>query len=707
MRRAGGDSISPRSTSDRDAALFATVASATIVAFQLAGRATRDALYLSTFDLLTLPRIVIVSSVLSALLSYAVSRRLSRVGPARLVPALFVASGLLLLVEGALVPALRPAAAIIFYLHFGSFGALLVSAFWALLNERFDPRTARRVVGQVLLGATVGGILGGLLATALPMFALFPLLAGLHLASGALVWGLASPEAVRAEEPPEVSPAKVLHGSRYLRGLLLLVVVTAMIEGLVDFVFKLRATSAGTDPELLLRLFARFYTVTSVLSIALQLTLLRPALARLGVARSTALLPVGVSLGAIGSLLFPGFSSIALARGTEIVLRNSVFRGAYELLFTPIDAARKRAAKLLIDVGGARLGDVAGGALIQLTLLLAAGAAGTWLLAGVVGLSAVAVWLAFRFQEGYRIVLARGLARDVPPADMAGATLLQTFGGYEITAIRAAAPGSERTPRAERTPEPAAPDAARVRATLASGLTGPADVERAITLLAWDEVAPAALAALRTAEPGATRAMVAHLADPAEDFTIRRRLVPALAERPEPAAFEGLVRALTDRRFEVRYRASRALVHLRQLDSALIVDADRILACVFEEIAVERDVWESRQLIDESMEPWAAEDAELLGQRAGRAMEHVFTLLSLVLPREPLRLAYRGLLTTDPHLRGTALEYLESVLPGRVREKLWPYLEPGAARARASTADEALQRLLASSDAIRKAPRAD
>jgi len=643
--------------------------------------------------------------VLSALLSYAVSRRLSRLGPARLVPALFVASGLLLLVEGALVPALRPVAAIVFYLHFGSFGALCVSGFWALLNERFDPRTARRVVGQVLLGATVGGLLGGLLATALPMFALFPFLAGLHLASAALVWGLAPQDAVRAEEPPEMSPAKVLHGSRYLRGLLLLVVVTAMIEGLVDFVFKQRATSGGTDPEHLLRLFARFYTVTSLLSIVLQLSLLRPVLARFGVARSTALLPVGVSLGAVGSLLFPGLPSIALARGTEIVLRNSVFRGAYELLFTPIDAARKRAAKLLIDVAGARLGDVAGGALIQLTLLFAAGAAGTWLLAGVIGLSAVAVWVAYRFQEGYRIVLQRGLARDVPPADMAGATLLQTFGGYEITALRPAVTGPGMTPPAERLSAPSAPDAAHVRATLAAGLAGPADVERAITLLAWDEVAPVALAALRSADPTATQAMVAHLLDPDEDFTVRRRLVPALAERPSFESFEGLVRALADARFEVRYRAGRALAHLRNLDPGLKVGAERIHGLVFAEVTVERDVWEGRRLLDESMEPWAAEDTELFAQRAGRSMEHVFTLLSLVLPREPLRLAYRGLLVDDAKVRGTALEYLDSVLPAAVHEKLWPFLEPNARapRAGAGSAEQALQRLLESRDAIRAA----
>ena len=53
--------------------------------------------------------------------------------------------------------------------------------------------------------------------------------------------------------------------------------------------------------------------------------------------------------------------------------------------------------------------------------------------------------------------------------------------------------------------------------------------------------------------------------------------------------------------------------------------------------------------------------------RASRSLAHVFTLLSLVLPAEPLLIAFRGLHTDNQHLRGTALEYLEGVLPPPIR----------------------------------------
>ena len=55
-------------------------------------------------------------------------------------------------------------------------------------------------------------------------------------------------------------------------------------------------------------------------------------------------------------------------------------------------------------------------------------------------------------------------------------------------------------------------------------------------------------------------------------------------------------------------------------------------------------------------------------------MQHVFTTLSLVLKKEPLLVAYRGLFTDDQTLRGTSLEYLASVIPEPIRVKLWPFL---------------------------------
>jgi hypothetical protein len=65
---------------------------------------------------------------------------------------------------------------------------------------------------------------------------------------------------------------------------------------------------------------------------------------------------------------------------------------------------------------------------------------------------------------------------------------------------------------------------------------------------------------------------------------------------------------------------------------------------------------------------------QVVERRIHRRLEHVFALLSLVLDREALQLSLRALYGEDRRLRGTALEYLESTLPTRIRKSLWPYL---------------------------------
>jgi len=115
---------------------------------------------------------------------------------------------------------------------------------------------------------------------------------------------------------------------------------------------------------------------------------------------------------------------------------------------------------------------------------------------------------------------------------------------------------------------------------------------------------------------------------------------------------------------------------MRERNPAIVIDRDRMLSVVLREVAVGRPVWESRRLLDQpdSGDPISFDD-EFLRDRAGQSLAHVFTLLSLVLPREPLQIAFRGLYTDDRTLQGTALEYLEGILPAPIRERLWPFIE--------------------------------
>jgi len=166
---------------------------------------------------------------------------------------------------------------------------------------------------------------------------------------------------------------------------------------------------------------------------------------------------------------------------------------------------------------------------------------------------------------------------------------------------------------------------------------------------------------------------------------------------------DGLIVALDDLRFEVRYQCARALLAITQKNPRVRIDKETIFQFVRREAGVSRPVWESQRLLSqlEDREDRLFVD-EFVRDRASRSLAHVFTLLSIVLPTEPLRIAFRGLHTDDANLRGTALEYLEGVLPPSIREPLWPFLEDNrrAAARPQRPREEILQDLLRSHESI-------
>ncbi len=716
------------------AAIGAAVAAATVlIAFQTAAKATRDAVFLDNLPVTDLPLMVVAASFGSLALAYAFSWLMPVFGPAILVALTLAVSSLFLILEWFVLDVAPQAAAVILYLHYGAFGALLISGFWSIVNERFDPRTAKRHVGQIAAGATIGGLLGGVLAervgAAGQLSAMLPALGGLHAIVAALILLTPlrrSPGRARYErEDRSVSGLRVIAGMPYLRNLTLLVLVATVGEMLIDYVFKARAEVAIGGGESLLRFFAVFYTGVALLTVVVQAFAARFSLQRLGLTQTVALMPATMGVGSLAAILVPGLASAGVARGGEIVMRNSLYRAGYELLFTPLAARDKRAAKSLVDVGVVRVGDITGGLLVQAVLAVGVASALNVLLGLALLLSLIAVYLAIALKRGYvrtleRSLVERGRELDLEEIeDVATRTaIFRTLGDVDLSSVLGAT--SERPVHADVTvpaamPETTAPDrhldqlaalrsrnADRVRRALTRRSLTVIDVPQVISLLAWDDVAADAIDALRPVASRHVGQLVDRMIDPDEEFAVRRRIPLVLSATPEQRAVDGLMRALADQRFEVRYRAGRVLSRLRDLDPSLTPDRALVTAIVLREVAVDDGVWKSRRLLDHmDDEEWSPMMDELLITRADRSLEHVFTLLSLVLPPSPLKVAFRGLHTSDKQLRGTALEYLETALPGEVKSALWPFLDDDRQdRTGSRRASEVMQELLQSHQSI-------
>jgi len=690
--------------------LTAMICAGAVTAQFIGGKATRDALFLGSLNYTALPTMVIATAVCSIVFVALNSSVARRIAPAALIPAYFAASGLVFLAEWLLTFRAPAAAAVIVYLHISGAGPLLGSGFWLIASERFDPRTAKKRFGQIAGAGTIGGLLSAILAervaAVLGAAAMLPFLAAFHLLSAWQVRQLAvqsgAPSSARggvhSPAAPTQSGLRVLAGSSYLRRLAAVVLLGTASAALLDYLFKAEAVRTFGRGDTLLRLFAAFYAGTSLITFVLQTSASRFVLERFGLAVTSSTPSLALIAGGVGGLIGPGFQTIMIARAGESVLRGSLFRTGYELFYTPIPAAEKRAAKSIIDVGFDRMGDAVGGGLIRITMLLAPVTSQySTVLALAMLCSVVAMAAASRLNRGYIQTLEKSLLNRAVEIDLSdvedGLTrtlIVKTLQRPQADFAFARADDAENPPvvgeaTSSFPPDPEIQDILWLRTRnrdrivevlhKEDGLTASL-VPHVIPLLAWDAVAPDAVFALRKVAEERAGQLLDALIDPNQDFAVRRRVARVFSVCVSQRAADGLVLGLDDLRFEVRFHCGRSLAAIVDKNPMVRIDRERVFAFVERETAVGRPVWESRRLLDEvDVREGVPIVDDFVRDRAGQSLAHVFTLLSLVLPREPLQIAFRSLHTDDQYLQGTALEYLEGVLPPGIRHPLWPYLE--------------------------------
>jgi hypothetical protein len=712
------------------------ICSAAVGAQFIAGKATRDALYLASLDVTTLPAMVIATSVFSILLVALNSKGLTRVAPAVFVPLLFGGNALLLLVDWGLTFTAPAIAAQAVYLQVSGVGPMLGSAFWLIATDRFDPYTAKRRFGQIAGVGTLAGLAGALaaerVAALVGIAAMLPVLAAINVVCAWQIRRLASSSdetrgAQTVESVPELSPAspqsglRVLAQTPYLRNLAALVLLGTIGATLIDYVFKAQAVETLGRGDTLLRFFAVYYAATSLLAFLVQTTSGSLALERHGLALTTSTPSLGLLVGGVGALLAPGIQGVVIARAAESTFRGSLFKVGYEIFYTPVPFAEKRAAKTIIDVGFDRLGDAIGGGLVRVLLLVPAARQYSAILLGAVVCSGMALVVARRLSRGYIQTLERSLVNRAVELDLSEVLDLTTR-TVMLNTLRPAADSPARrrdTSPSDTVTVDALPIAdpeiqeilalrSRNRDRIAAVLGGeeglpPTLVPHVIPLLAWDPVAEEAARALRKIAEERVGELIDALIDPNQPFAVRRRLARVFSTCVSQRAVDGLILGLEDTRFEVRFQCGRSLSAILEKNALIRVDRERVFETVRREAAVGRPVWESQRLLDRIDQPDQSSFVdEFLKDRAGQSLAHVFTLLSLVLPTTPLQIAYRGLHTDNPGLRGTALEYLEGVLPPDIRERLWPFLVGTAAEAprSARSREMILEDLLKSNQSI-------
>ncbi|HVH55497.1 MAG TPA: hypothetical protein VM791_04550 [Vicinamibacterales bacterium] len=679
----------------RRANVLASFTAAALIAHQVGSNALRDGLFLSFFPVSRLPYFMGGAAVLALPAAQLSGRVLTRFGPNRVLPAILASSALLFVAEWVLLGWLPRTASVLLYLHSSVLGAIAISAFWSLLNERFDPHSAKPLMGRVAAAATFGGLIGGLgaerVAALLPWGALLLVLAAVAAAcvAGAVALGKgAPPRPAPITVMDETSGWAHIRRQPLLRNLALVITLASMLAGFVDYLLKAEAVTYFGKGEALVRFFGLFYAGTALSAVAIQYTLGRVALVRLGLGGSVASHAVIVGTGTLLGFVAPFPWRGVLPRGLDLAVRNSIFRAGYELLYTPLAEGMKRSAKSTIDVACDCAGKGAGAGLIVIFAAVAPSSAFAAVNVAAVVAAGAEFVVARRLRTEYVRALEGGLRRQgeqlepAPQYSMADFTIAGGMAGLDRASIQRAlggAEGSEIATAVSHVPvadpvvaaivELRSQDLTRLRAALRNLPDDPLLVGALVPLLARDEIVRQVVTALAGFGARAAGEMASVLLDPASPDVVRRRLPLALKSCPSPLARDALLAALDSPSFELRRRCARALIALTDEYPNLLSPFPGVLTFVEREVHA---------------------DAE-----PHLVREQVFNLLALALEREPVRIAARSFATDDAYLRGTALEYLETVLPARIFSALGPLLAvSGPPPARKLTAADARAELL-------------
>ncbi len=713
------------SRTDRRSLLAGSLVAALMIAQQVGAKATRDAFFLSEHGPGLLPAVMLGSALLSLVTAFAMSGALVRHGPSRAVPWVFSVSAVLFVVEWVLAPSWPRIVSVALYLHLGALGPIVVSGFWSVVNERFDPHSAKTFVTRIAACAAAGGALGGLLAervsALLSLQAMLPVLAVVNVTCGILLPALAkgeeaSMDASSASEPPNGSGGLVSL-SGYLKKVAAVALLTSVAAGLVDFAVKAEATKTMTQPEELAAFFAFLHALLGVLGFLVQTLVSGRMLKVMGLGATLALLPGVVLLGAGVAAAATRLWSVIVAKALETGVRSSAFRSGYELLYIPVERRQKRAAKTLIDVGADRFGDMVAAGLAMAVLLLLPQASVSVALAVAAAVSLLALLLSFSLHRGYVAELASSLRSGVVRAADIGvrdATTAKTLADStmainreellaEIEALRSRQGHEAASPKDDSSPSPLPRTLERARVLLQSDalkvneLLGEPDLEPELIsiVVPWlgdDRTLKAAALALRRVGAGNEGVLADAMLDANKPLKVRAMLPRVLRYVPTERARDALLSGLGSDSFDVRVQAARGLLRLCSKHPELRPEAKHIYRVI-----------EAEATTDTVGTPTLGLSSFGSAAPAPTRLDHTLTLLSTVGDAEPLALCRNAFAHGDAMTRGTAVEYLENALPGDVFHNLRRFLDFEAPRSerRARQRAEILTELASSTSSLK------
>ncbi len=249
------------------------------------------------------------------------------------------------------------------------FTATSVIQFWILVNDAYNPRQAKRLIGFLVSGGLLGGIVGALLASSLiriigteDLLLACPVFLSVCLILVISLRGLKKSKGTTATER-EPGKKGELGGYRkgfqmFVKNRHLVILGGIMASGiivttLIDFQFNSVVEQSFRELDTRTAFLGAFFSVLLVISYLLHVLTTNRILKNFGIRAAILITPLVLLIGTVAVFFVPLTALlywIVILKGADKSLAHSLSQSVRELLYIPVSPDIKYKAKVFIDL---------------------------------------------------------------------------------------------------------------------------------------------------------------------------------------------------------------------------------------------------------------------------------------------------------------------------------------------------------------------
>ena len=261
----------------------------------------------------------------------------------------------------------------VFWVWANTFIAVLNAQFWITVNDVFNPREAKRLIGFFVSGGILGGILGyaatGYLAKRVELHHLLLVAAGMLVICVFIVFFTFIRKKKKQDIPETNEGVKgvlqrlnfkacfdTVKSNYYLRLLAAVMAITIVVSTLIDFQYNSVIKVRYTEVEGMASFFGYFNALILILPFFLSILLTSNIIRSLGIRATLLLFPLillvcSAGIGIIPMIFFSALFGFALViKASDKSLSFSINQSVRELLYIPVSPELKYKAKIFIDM---------------------------------------------------------------------------------------------------------------------------------------------------------------------------------------------------------------------------------------------------------------------------------------------------------------------------------------------------------------------